>query len=316
MSKRIDLLFANSKLLCFGRYVLTVPVDSRLAFGRDFPTLPNKAKDIEKVMAAAQAKILSANDTAEITYFGKGPAPNVWLIRSYDSVSAKELELEGFDTYFAVGPHIFVSGGGTAESKKVTAETILRRTVEIAKNLRLRQPDEVPTDQGLCHEYGFTRDSSFSSALSQVGLHMAALPDVVFSVESNQAASTEGSNGHGLLKRIADRKREVGSSYPKLTTLREGKKTVHGWAGEESLVRYPDGTQEFRWMFIGVSGNVARPALLDVTMHTKVEADRVGAATASSLSDEEAIALWDKLLEGLKFRVAVPGAPADAVAIK
>ncbi|WPH23558.1 T6SS immunity protein Tli4 family protein [Variovorax paradoxus] len=313
---RIEQLFAHTKLLCFGRYVLTAPVDSRLAFGRDFPTLPNQAKDIEKVMEAERAKILASNKTAEITYFGTGPAPNTWLIRSYKSVSAKELGLEGFRIYHVVGPHIFVNGRGTAKSRNVTAESILQDTLETAKNLRLREPDEIPKDQGLCHEFGFTHDESFSSALSQVGLHMTALPDVVFSVESNQAASTEGSNGYGLLKLIADRKREAGRKYPKLTTLREGKKNLHGWAGEESLVRYPDGTQEFEWMFIGESGNVARPALLDVTMHTKVASDRVGAAAASSLSDEEAIALWDKLLEGFKFRVAVPGAPADAVAIK
>jgi hypothetical protein len=316
VNPRIERLFEHTKLLCFGRYVLTVPVDSRLAFGRDFPTLPNQAKDIEKIMKAERVKILAANKTAEVTYFGKGPAPNTWLIRSYKSGSAKELELEGFRFYYLVGPHIFMDSDATAKSQKVTASSLLADAVETAKNLRAREPDEVPTDQGLCHEYGFTYDASFSSVLSQVGLHMAALPDVVFSVESNQAASTRGSNGDGLLKLIDNRKREAGSSYPKLTTLREGKKTVHGWAGEESLVRYPDGTQEFEWLFIGQSGNVARPARLNVTMHTKVASDRVGAAAISSLNDEEAIALWDKLLEGLKFRVAVPGAPADAVAIK
>lgn len=316
MNPRIERLFEHTKLLCFGRYVLTVPMDSRLAFGRDFPTLPNQAKDIEKVMQAERAKILAAEKTAEINYFGKGPAPSTWLIRSYMDDTAKKLELEGFRFYYLVGPHIFMDSDATAKSQRVTASSLLADAVETAKNLRAREPDEIPTDQGLCHEYGFTHDDSFSSALSQVGLHMAALPDVVFSVESNQAASTRGSNGYGLLKLIDDRKREAGSSYPQLTTLREGKKNVHGWAGEESLVRYPDGTQEFEWMFIGESGNVARPARLDVTLHTKVASDRVGAAPASSLSDEEAIALWDKLLEGLKFRVAVPGAPADAVAIK
>lgn len=314
MNPRMEKLFEHTKLLCFGRYVLTVPVNSRLAFGRDFPTLPNQAKNIEKVMQAERAKILAVNDTAEVTYFGKGPAPNTWLIRSYMDDTARKLELEGFRIYHVVGPHIFVNGRGTDNG--ATERSILRDTVETAKNLRLREPDEVPKDPGLCHEYGFTHDASYSSALSQVGLHMAALPDVVFSVESNQAASTQGSNGYGLLKLIADRKREAGSSYPKLTTLREGKKKVHDWAGEESLVRYADGTQEFEWMFIGESGNVARPALLNVTMHTKVASDRVGAAASSSLNDEDAIALWDKLLEGLKFRVAVPGAPADAVAIK
>ncbi|SEG98444.1 T6SS immunity protein Tli4 family protein [Variovorax sp. NFACC27] len=317
MNRRIEKLFDHTKLLCFGRYVLTAPVDSRLAFGRDFPTLPNRANDVEKVMAADRAKILSADKTAEITYFGKGPAPNLWLMRSFKSVSAKKYELESFDIYYVVGPHIFVGGDATAESYNVTADSILRDAVELASNLRAREPDEVPTDQGLCHEYGFTRvDGSRGPALSQAGLHMADLPDVVFSVQSNQSQSTKGSNGYGLLKLINDRKRDAGSSYPRLTTLREGKKKVHGWDGEESLVREADGSHDFEWMFIGETGNVARPALLHAAMFTKVASDRVGAAASSSVNDEEAIALWDKLLDGLKFRVAVPGAPPAAVAIR
>lgn len=315
MNRRIEQLFQHTKLLCFGRYVLTAPVDSRLAFGRDFPTLPDQAGDIEKILAAERKKILAVDETAEITYFGKGPAPNTWLIRSHEDKFAKELELEAFRIYYVVGPHIFVDGDATDLGS--TADSILRDIVETARDLRVREPDEVPTDQGLCHEYGFTRvDGSQGPALSQAGLHIAALPDVVFSVESNQSQSTEGSNGYGLLKLIADRKREAGSSYPKLTTLREGRKKVHHWNGEESLIRDTDGSHEFEWMFIGETGNVARPALLHAAMFTKVASDRVGAAASSSVNDEEAIALWDKLLDGLKFRVAVPGAPADAVAIE
>ncbi|MDP9602924.1 UNVERIFIED_ORG: hypothetical protein J2W38_002713 [Variovorax paradoxus] len=317
MNRRIEKLFERTKMLCFGRYVLTAPIDSRLAFGRDFPTLPNQANDIEKVLVAEQARILAKDKTARINFVGPGPAPNTWLIRSYDDDLAPKYGLESFDVYYVVGPHIFVGGNTTAKSNNITADSILRYTVETASNLRAREPDEVPTDQGLCHEYGFTRiDGSRGSALSQAGLHMAALPDVVFSVQSNQSQSTKGSNGYGLLKLINDRKRDAGSSYPKLTTLREGKKKVHGWDGEESLVREADGSHDFEWMFIGETGNVARPALLQAAMFTKVASDRVGAAAASSLNDEEAIALWDKLLDGLKFRVAVPGAPAEAIAIK
>lgn len=316
---RVERLFEHTKLLCFGRYVLTVPVDSRLAFGRDFPTLPNQAIHIQKVMNAERAKILAAYKTAEITYFGEGPAPNTWLIRSYEDKFAKKLELEGFDVYYIVGPHIFIGGGATAKSTNSTADSILQRAIDVAANLRVRTPDEVPTEEGLCHEFGFRRlDGARGNVLTQVGLHMAALPDVVFSVESNQTVNTRfAGNSDGLLKLIADRKREAGSRYPKLTTLREGRKNVHGWNGEESLVRRADGTHDFEWMFIGENGgSVARPGNLDVTMHTKVMADRIGAAPASSLDDEEAIALWDRLLDGLKFRVAVPGAPAEAVAIQ
>ncbi|WP_295178276.1 T6SS immunity protein Tli4 family protein [Variovorax sp. SCN45] len=289
-----------------------------MAFGRDFPTLPNQANDIEKVMENKRAKILAGHKTAEVTYFGKGPAPETWLIRSFGDKFAKELELESFELYYVVGPHIFVGGNATAKSYNVTADSILANAIETARNLRTREPDEVPIDQGLCHQYGFKRlDGSKGNVFTQAGLHIAALPDVVFSVQSNQTQSTTGSNGYGLLKLINDRKREAGSNYPQLTTLREGKKKVHGWDGEESLVRMADGSHDFEWMFIGENGgSVARPGNLDVTMFSKVASDRVGAAEASSLNDEEAIALWDKLLEGFKFRVAVPGAPAEAVAIK
>jgi hypothetical protein len=54
---------------------------------------------------------------------------------------------------------------------------------------------------------------------------------------------------------------------------------------------------------------VANPSEFLVNLYTKVEHNTVGAAKVSSLSDDEAVALWDKLLSGLKFRVKVPGAP-------
>lgn len=44
-------------------------------------------------------------------------------------------------------------------------------------------------------------------------------------------------------------------------------------------------------------------------MFTKVKDNLVGAAKKASVSDDEAVAVWDKLLSSLKFRVRVPGAP-------
>ena len=38
----------------------------------------------------------------------------------------------------------------------------------------------------------------------------------------------------------------------------------------------------------------------------------VRAAKKASVSNDEAVALWDKLLSGLKFRVKVPGTPGDS----
>jgi hypothetical protein len=100
-----------------------------------------------------------------------------------------------------------------------------------------------------------------------------------------------------------------GVLYPKRDVLREGKRDVQHWKGEESLIRRPDGTHDFEWAFVGTPTDVANPSEFHAAMFTKVEANMVGAAKAASVSNDEAVALWDKLLSGLKFRVKVPGAP-------
>jgi hypothetical protein len=91
--------------------------------------------------------------------------------------------------------------------------------------------------------------------------------------------------------------------------FREGKRNVNHWHGEESLIKRKDGTHDFEWALVGTPKDVANPSEFSVQMYTKVEHNTVGAAEVASLNDDEALALWDKLLSGLKFRVKVPGAP-------
>ncbi|NRR30383.1 hypothetical protein HSX11_09285 [Oxalobacteraceae bacterium] len=112
-----------------------------------------------------------------------------------------------------------------------------------------------------------------------------------------------------LLARIEQAKKSQGMSYPSRTVLREGKRDVQHWHGEESLIKRKDGTHDFEWAFVGTPKDVANPSEYHATMFSKVEHNVVGAAHVASLSDDEAVALWDKLLSGLKFRVKVPNAP-------
>ncbi|MET3109322.1 hypothetical protein AAKU67_004209 [Oxalobacteraceae bacterium GrIS 2.11] len=312
---RIERLFADTKLVCFGRYVLTVPKDSRLSFGYDIPTLPNQAENLRKIVDAKVAEIKAKDDTAEINYVGVGPAPHVAWIRSYKSDIAKDLGLEGFDIYYVLPPHIFVTGDAVSPEER-TFEEVKANTLNTAYNLRLRATDEIPTDDGLCNEYAFQRCPGDEASMGAAGVHMAALPDVVFSVFSNTHASTDGDNGYGLLKLMENQRSKLDFWYPKNTVLRADKRKVHDWDGEETLFRNQDGSHHFRWMLVDKRRSVAYPAWLDVTMYEKVKYDQVGAAAHASLTDDEALALWDKLLESLKFRVAVPGAPDEAVQLK
>lgn len=157
-----------------------------------------------------------------------------------------------------------------------------------------------------------------SQEMADAGLYFPSFPDVTFSITANKNAYGDYPPAEydakvrgklSLLARIQEAKDQQGKNYPPRTLLREGKRDVQHWHGEESLIRRTDGVHDFEWTLVGTPRDIAYPAVLEASMYTKVAHNMVGAAEAASLTDEEAIALWDKLLSGLKFRVKVPGAP-------
>jgi hypothetical protein len=185
--------------------------------------------------------------------------------------------------------------------------------------LRLRTPDEIPIEPGYCIENGFMTDIDYTDQeMVNIGIEIPSLPDVSFSVSSNKNAYGDYTPEEfekiqrpklSLLARIKEAQDDQGFHYPSRTVLREGKRDVQHWHGEESLIRRKDGTHDFEWALVGTPRDVANPSEFSAQMFTKVEHNTVGAAKSASLSDDEAVALWDKLLSGLKFRVKVPGAP-------
>jgi len=207
----------------------------------------------------------------------------------------------------------------------VTGETedlIAIRQAALAKSIRLRTANEIPDEPGYCAEHSFIPEIPYATQeMANGGIYLPSLPDVTFSVSSNKDAYGDYSKEDfeneqraklSLLARIAAAKASQPGTYPSRTVLREGKRIVQHWHGEESLIKRRDGTHDFEWAFVGTPRDVANPSEFGVAMFTKVEHNIVGAAHAASLSDDEAVALFDKLLSGLKFRVKVPGAPAGS----
>lgn len=190
----------------------------------------------------------------------------------------------------------------------------------------MRAPDEVPNEPGYCIQHGFINDKLYAEHETvSVGIHLPSFPDVTFSISSNKDAYSDMSSANfeknqraslSLLARIEQARKDQGSDYPGRTVLREGKRNVQHWHGEESLIRRKDGTHDFEWAFVGTPRDVANPAEFNATMFTKVEHNVVGAGHAASVSDAEAVALWDKLLSSLKFRVKVPNAPEGSYLVQ
>ena len=203
----------------------------------------------------------------------------------------------------------------TIPREKITADDLYRDMTGIMRGMRAWDGKSVPREPGVCIEGAFIHEPThrFREIMSS-GFAFPSMPDVHCSVMSNKGASTDGDNGKGLLERV-DEARSEQLFYP-YTFLRRGKRTLHGlWDGEEVLARRSDGTLEFDWEMVGETGNVARPPWFEMGLRTRVADNEVGAARSSAISDEQAVALWDRLLEGVKFRVAVPGATAASVAL-
>jgi hypothetical protein len=322
ISPRLSDLFSKTKLLCFGRYALEVPQEAQLIWGStSFPSKittfsggldPNNERFSEEI-----EKLKENNKNVNITFNQKGPIENSWQIRYYPGKNAKSVGLYLFNTYVNKGDVTFVFGG--AVKKNETEETAALREATRAKSLRLRTPDEVPTEPGYCIEHGFMTNAFYGEQeMVSVGIYLPSLPDITFSISSNKDAYSGYPKQEfekmkleelSLLARIHQAQEDQGLMYPHRTVLREGKRNVQHWHGEESLIKRKDDVHDFEWALVGTPGDVANPSEFSAQMYTKVKDNTVGAAKSASVSDDEAIALWDKFLSGLKFRVKVPGAP-------
>ena len=318
----LEILFLKTKILCFGRYAITVPIETELISGST--SFPSKIEIIKGGILGRNKKIesdieeIKLNDqTSEIIYNGIGPIDDSWQIRYFDEEFSKQDGNLFFKTYITKGYLTFSLGGSIP--KGGTIESAAARQAIRAKSLRLRDINEVPDEPGYCLAGGFMRESSYDEQeMVNAGLYFPSYPDVTFSITSNKNAYGDFPPAEyekkmrpelSLLARIQQAKDQQGKNYPSRTLLREGKRNIQHWHGEESLIRRADGVHDFEWTLVGTPKNIANPSVLEVSMFTKVDHNLVGAAEAASLTDDEAIALWDKLLSGLKFRVKVPGAP-------
>ncbi len=322
LSERLQMLFAKTKIVCFGRYALTVPQEAELIWGSasiggGIKIIPGGLEGSKRRVTEDIAKIKRESETAEITYNQEGPIDASWQIRFYESDLDKKYKLHFFDTYVNKGDMTFILGGSVDGNE--TEDAAAARLAARAKTLRLRAADEVPIEPGYCIPHGFMIDTQYTAQeMVSAGIRFPSLPDITFSISSNKNAygdyppaqfESEKRGELSLLKRIEQAKEDQGRGYPSRTVLREGKRDVQHWHGEESLIKRKDGTHDFEWAFVGTPGDVANPSEYNAVMFAKVKHNVVGAEHAASVTDAEAVALWDTLLSGLKFRVKVPKAP-------
>ena len=324
LSPRLNALFGKTKTVCFGRFAIDIPATASIFFGpteaeTQLEFYPREASNIAHRIAQeikrveSDREFLTEDDIVRLPMFGKvieGAAPGQKLI-----FGSKDQAGYSMYSFFPVGEHLYVQelDGGVLDEEGV--EDAKKFFNAIATNLRLRTNDEVPEEPGLCVEGGFI-PLSLQYEKVTLGVRLLEFPDVHFSIEAhkNQEHLQEFSDLETLLDRAEEsaKKEGFGAEYARIETFRRGPRELGVWKGFEILARKPPfkkdtDAHEFRFRSLGAVNDAYHPEL-DVQLDTGVK-NNSKAAIKPSLTDDEAVALWDRLIKSIRVRT-----PADSKA--
>ncbi len=308
LSSRLQPLFEKTKTVCFGHFVVEVPATATVVYGPadvDLPIeyYPGEGDKVAQHVATQLAEVekdrrfLDKDDVVKFSMFGKvidGVMPGQKLL-----FGSKNQVFYSIDSFIPVGKDLFVQHAPTGLSK----EEAIRSFNTVANHLRLRAENEVPTEPGACIEGGFVAwQPEFERA--SLGVRLKEFPDVHFSIAviKNQKYLVESS---ALEPRLARAEKDGGNWYSRVKFFRRGPRELGNWKGFEALARKPaqkDSTEAHQFAFVSL-GAVHDPLQprLDIQLDTGVKDDQT-ASVKPSLTDEEAVALWDKLTSSIRVR--------------
>jgi len=330
-SVRVLSMFEKTRLACFGRFVISIPEDATIVHGAaqldgEFNVQRGQAKNIDEISssrlqeAKEEREYLSDTQTQDFPLVGEmidGLLPGQKLV-----FGARGSIGYTIHSYMPLGSDLFVLEVDNESATEARVQEMNR----FASQLRLRNDAEVPVGPGFCVDGGFV-DIQPEYENTAFGLQFKEFPDVRFSISmrKNRDYLQESSSPSALRKRAKERASviQLASFFARVTTLREGRRQLNGWEGEEILTRRPEykddtDAHEFRFFSVGQRHDALHP-LLDIRMDTGVK-ENAKASVKPSLTDEAALALWDKLLPTIRVRrpsdATPPAAPSPTASLE
>ena len=322
LTPRLETIFRETRTVCFGRFVITVPASATVVYG------PAQAEseifyysgDAGKVDQLVQARILEVekeglflmeSDKQRLPLFGKVKDG----IREGQKIVIGSKLQSGYTvhSYIPVGADLFVQyfSGILPDQDPFDAVNA------VARRLTSRLPDFIPAEPGVCIEGGFiAKDMMYEQAT--IGIRLKEFPDVHLSVDvhKNLQFLPEQNELEVSLKQGEEeaRQRAGGGVFDRIRIFRHGTRQLGKWKGFEHASRMPayeknTDTHEFYFHAIGAINDRLLPQL-DIQLDTGVKDDNK-AGVEPSITDEEALALWDKLINTIRARQ-----PGDATPVK
>jgi len=313
VSPQLQKMFNNAKLVCFGRFVIKIPEHAKVAYGptridSDISYFEGEAGNIDKYISMRMKEIdqerefFDENDLKNLPLFGKvidGVRANQKIvIGSTDRIGYTLLSLT------PVQGHLFAQtvGGGLPEYN------FIERVNKVANSLRLRNGNEIPVDPGNCIEGGFVT-GQYEYERATIGIRFDEFPDVHLSIDAHKNLKFLSRDGdpktlHERAKKSAEAA-GLSAVFSEGKILREQTRQIEHWTGKEMAFRTPAfkraaSVHEFRFHSVGSVNDPFHPQL-DIRLDSGVRDNAKGAAPPS-ITDEDALALWDMLLKTIRLR--------------
>jgi hypothetical protein len=314
-------VFAQTRDICVGRFVVTVPSTARIIYGRfDVPFLTERypgglarfdeivqshKNSIEEQKHLIDGELLQPGSRLGTTI--KGDSPGQRILFNLSNMNGARYAMESF---VVVGEDVFVQYGDHYASAEDVPPAIARLN-QVAKRLTRRRDDELPDTPGFCIDGALVLDPAQPEVeRTQFGVRFAEIPDVHFSVSMTRKSRRYQSDA--LEPRLIEaeqlaKETGMGDWYNRIRTLKRGSRKLPPWEGYEALARLPphQDIQEhhhFAFVALGEPNNAYIPTI-DIELLTGVSGNTRGGATPS-VSDEQAIEIWERLLNSLRVRPA------------
>jgi len=332
LTPRLQPMFQKTKTVCFGRFIVDVPATATIAWGGSdiplgvtiYPDGADKVKGLalKFIDELKSEKAINHDDVPLLLSVDEMAEPEGKIVTGYeDFQSINDLKING---YFKTN-----NDGIVIDSRplKPYKDRAIGKIKSIARRLRPLAENEIPAEPGNCIENFFLPDSpddekNHPGELISIGFRLKDFPDahLSISVAPSNPHDPEGDSLQRQWKRIKEdpASPEEKEALAKIKYFRESPRQIHDWkTGYEVLVRNPDEEKvhsyhDFQVKFIGVPHDPYKP-YADIQFQTGV-ANNAAGATKASLTDEEAIAVWDKITSTIRVRPtsAIPLKSADA----
>ena len=304
---KMDMQHINWKTWCLGRFTIVLPPEAVYDGGHplyDDTTLSTTPME----SAAFQAMLKNRHEELRAIKHRKA---SVYLL---DVSVIKDVPLSGLFTFYSspnstvlvtLEAYKLINGMSYKAVTQATPDRIgiaQQIVSDLMKSMEARGDHDVPVAAGYCFKNGFIPDNGQMFEHLTASFSFKGHPDVYLNIATD---SRDVDNAEEpLLKKIEEGKKENGIAVASVKTLRQGDRKLGESPGQEVLLKGPMDSgqmgQGFIWEAIGLPNDSQHPQIrIDFSTANTFGQDN---GPPSSLSDADAIAVWDHMLQSFKLR--------------